>query len=1002
MHLLTRIAIWNRLVTFLVVAMVIGGSIFAVFQLKVEMIPDIEFPMTTVMTVYPNASPEEVMQEVTVPVEGTISGIAGLKSIDSVSVENMSVVFAEFEYGTKMDKVNETIRHRLKGLALPAGVPRQLPEGDDNPQLFPLDMSVLPLVILSLSGDMDPGELEQLADTQVKPRLEQIDGVFSVSTEGGQEKVLISPDAAELNSHGISVSQIMGILSMQQYSSLDDIAATPISPTAVLGDVATIDIGPAPGTAVTRTNGQNSVGIVVMKGPEANTVSVANAVVDEAEEIEQSLGEDVRLFTVFDQSEFIERSISELTREAVIGGTLAVLVILVFLMTVRGSLVIAISIPLSILIGFLVMWAWGITINILTLSGMAIAVGRIVDDSIVLLEVIYRRLRRGEGFKEAALGGAREVALPITSATLATIAIFIPLAFVGGVVGELFVPFALTITFALLASLFVSLMVVPALSGFLGRTRKAAAGDAWYQRAYTPVLKWALGHRAFTLIAAVALFVGSLALVPVIGTSFMPSMAEKMIVVDIEMPLGTDLKTTSEKAMEVENIMETDDNPNVELYYTTVGSSSSFIGGMTAMMGGGGTNAATIEILLDPGADLEQEAEHLRTLVEPLGGGSSIEVSPMESMMGSFDSSGLEVRVLGEDYSEVVAATEELSARLESNVEGITDIERDIAVTLPKPRFDVDGSAAMLYMSDGLQMGTLNMELYGMMAGGGTGQYLDGKELFVTGVMASATDAEELGDLRLSGGLPYLIKLSDIADVDVAMEPTHIRRIDGHRSATITAKVTEKDVGAVNRAAQEEIDSLQTSGVEVEMGGVAEEMEETFGSMGIAIIVAIAIAFAIVVATFRSFISPLIIMVSLPLASIGALLGLLAAGHPIGASALMGMLMLVGIVLTNAIVLIALVEQLRRRGISTHDALVEGGRTRLRPILMTALTTMIALVPLAVGVGGGVLLAGELAAVVIGGLFTSTLLTLLVVPVLYSVTERFRRPVPSRSRWLPE
>jgi len=996
MHWLTRISIANRWLTFLIVAMIIGGSIFAVLQLKMELIPDIEFPMTTVMTIYPGASPEEVMEQVTVPVEGAISGMGGLREIVSTSVENMSFVYAEFEYGTNMKKVNAAIEDRLRAVSFPMGVPSVVPQtGEENPAVYPLNMSIMPLVVLSLSGDKPPNEISAIAAEKVVPELEKVEGVFSVSLEGGEEKVLVVPDAAEMNARGIPMSQLVAAISSGQYSSLEEISNADVNGTTQVGDVADIGIGPAPGTAITRTNGQNSVGIMVMKSPEANTVTVANAVVDKAAEIQATLqenGDDVQLVAVLDQSDFIERSIRELTREAVVGGALAVLVILLFLMTIRGSLVVAISIPLSILVGFLVMWAWGITINILTLSGMAIAVGRIVDDSIVVLEVIYRRLRQGQGFREAAIGGAREVAVPITSATLATIAIFLPLAFVSGIVGELFVPFALTITFALLASLVVSLMVVPPLSGMLvPKKLRGEPVDSWYQRLYTPALKWALAHRFLTIAIAAVLFFGGWALVPMIGTSFMPSMTEKIVMVDIETPLGTDQETTSHVAAQVEEVIGSQTDSKVDLYYTTVGTSSSFIGGFTAMLGGSGSNQATIEILLDADANLEEESQRLRDAVSSLDADAKITVSPMESMLGEMDPSTIRLHVLGSDYDNAVKpAAEELVAELQ-DVKGLGEVEADIAVTVRKP------SPTIHFLPDGMDQTQLEQEMYVMMAGVGTGVELDSRELYVTGVMQTASNQAQLEDLRLFGGLPVPVRLGYFASVDIVEQPTHISRIDEQRSATVTADVTEKDVGAVTRDVQEKIDAFSAEGVEIEVGGVAEEMEKTFRDMGMAIIIAIVIAFAIVVASFRSIISPLIIMVSLPLASIGALLGLLVSGHPIGASALMGMLMLVGIVLTNAIVLVALVEQLRGKGMSTYDALVEAGRTRLRPILMTALTTMIALVPLAIGLGEGVLLAAELAAVVIGGLFSSTLLTLLVVPVLYSLTARFRRAAPARS-----
>lgn len=1012
MHLLTRIAVYQRWITIVITAALIGVSIFATLRLKQEMIPDIDLPMTTVIAVYPGASPDEIMNEVAIPIDEVVSGTSGLEMVTSTSLQNMAVVFAEYEYGTDMEKVNTAIERGLERLVFPAGMPAKVPQTDENnPQVYPLNMNMIPVVIFTLSGDLEPNELNEIANAVVIPELKDVKGVFSVSTEGGQEKVLIGPVAAEMNARGISVSQILDAVKANQYGSLDEIEETPLTSTTVVGDVASVAVGPAPGTAVTRTNGDPSVAIVVMKYPEANTVAVANDVTDRAKKIREALAADgydeVQLLNVFDQSDYVERSIRELANEAVVGGILAVLVIFVFLLTVRGALIIAVSIPLSILIGFLVMSIWGLTINLFTLGAMGIAVGRIVDDSIVMLEVIYRRLHKGESLKMATIEGSREIAMPIASATFATVAIFLPLAFVGGIVGELFVPFALTITFALLASLVVSLTVVPALAGLLVPKKIRVEGEnSWYQRLYTPALKWALGHRAIAVAVALILFIGSLFLVPIIGTSFIPSMGDPMMVVEVEMPLGTDILTTSETVRQVETIIEEADRPNVGLYYATVGTSSSFVGGMSAVMGGSaGTNTATVEIMLSMGSDPDREAAALQAQIDAAGiappsGQGGIVVKAMDAGMGGFSSNDFLAYIKADAYAKVLQAADELTASLEE-VDGLEDIKADVAITLPTPVIEIDQSRLAFHISQGLNPSDFQLELAGLMNGTETGVALDGRGLFVLGATGSATSAGELGDLIIeSGGLSYPIKLAHVADADIVDQPTSIKRIDQQRAATITAVITEKDIGAATVAAQEKIDEVEESNPEtsIRIGGVAEEMEETFANMGIAILVAIFISFAIVVVSFRSLLNALIIMVSLPLAAVGALVGLLIAGYPLGASAMMGMLMLVGIVLTNAIVLLALVDQLRRSGMSTYDALVQGGRTRIRPILMTALTTMIALVPLAVGLQGeSVLIASELAIVVLGGLFSSTLLTLLVIPVLYSLTDRIRRRAPVKA-----
>jgi HAE1 family hydrophobic/amphiphilic exporter-1 len=1022
MWYLTKIGVLNRLLTILIAALLIGASIWGTLQLKTELIPDIDLPFTSIVTVYPDASPEEVVSEVTTPVEDVLweqwKG-RGLKHVSSTSASGISVVFAIFEYGTDMDNVNSAIREAIAGLDLPEevlAVPQMSTQLAENPTILPIDLSQMPLVVLSLSGDYPQYELKDIAEADFLPVLEQVDGVFSAEIQGGdRERVLISPDPQQMVMSNVSMYQIVALLTMGgHYDSLEAIENAPMAvDSVVLGDIANVSLGLAPTTVITRTDGEASVAIFVMKEGDANTVEVANAVMEKAQEIEADLVGDFELVTVLDQSEFIEDSISQLLLMAIIGSILAIFIVFLFLWAFRASLVTAMSIPLSVLIGFLVMHFAGITINLLTLSAMAIAVGRLIDNSIVVTEVIYRRMKDGEGWREAAIGGAKEVAAPITSATLATVAIFLPLGFVGGIVGELFVPFALTITFALIASLLVALMVVPAFSKWFVSTSGAKRDEGrarpranWYQRVYVSVLKWALGHRAITLVVTFIAFIGSLMLLPVIGTSFMPSMSEPMLMVEIELPPGTELQVTSDVVAQVESVID-NEVQDMRYYLSTIGTSTSLMGAMSTAEGGG-DNTAEITIMLEPHADMQREHlaldEGLNDLRDSIGFDFINVLTGEAASAGPMGTTGLDIAVVGESRDEVNHAAELLYERL-LEVEGISNLETQLSRVVPTLDIDLDFSKAIaMGLNDG-QLLEVQQEMHLLRTGSslndvvvGTGSESYGvtlkgisRELYVAENPEALTKA-------LPIGYPVSVTLGDIADIALVQSPTHISHYDLQFSASIEGTVDEKDMGAVNRRVDDVIDEvLATPGLEdvdVKMGGMFEEMASGFSSMGIAIIIAIFIAFLILAISMRSVLNPLIIMVSLPLASIGAILGLLIAGYPLGMSGMMGVLMLVGIVLTNAIVLIALVTQLRKRGMSTYDALIEGGQTRLRPILMTALTTMIAMVPLAVGVGAGTLLAAELAVVVIGGLFSSTLLTILVIPVIYSLADGLR----SRSR----
>jgi HAE1 family hydrophobic/amphiphilic exporter-1 len=992
---LTKIALKKRWLTFLILILLIVASIWATVNIKQELIPDIEFPITSVVAIYPQASPEEVMDQVTKPIEDAISDIGGLEEVLSTSTEGSSFLLVQFEFGTDMDEVNGVISQKLSELALPSemrSLPDTMPQLEENPQLFPIDINMMPLVILSLGGDIPPGELQDIAVTEIIPRLETIEGVFHVGVEGGtQNNVLVTSYPEKMSELGISVAQVVASLGTKEYYSLDEIGDTVIGmDTLALNDVADIKLGPPPGTALIRTNGTPSVSIMVMKDDEANTVEVANDIVAEVEIIRGTLGDNVELLTVLDQSQYIEESIGDLARNATIGFALAAIVVFLFLMAFRASLVTALSIPLSIIFAILIMRYVGITINILTLSALAIAVGRLIDNSIVISEVIYRRMQRGEPFMEAALSGVKEVANPITAATVATVIIFVPIIFVGGIVGEMFMPFGLTITFALVASLLVALMIVPPLSNFkVARKVETGRSDSWYQRIYSAMLRWSLAHRVLVLVIAIVLFFGSFTLLPIIGTSFIPSMGEKMLTVDVEMPPGTDLITTEEATIHVEELL--DKNPEVLTYQTAVGTSSSLVGGFSALRGGG-TNTASITVLLNPESNLEQEAAELRQAYEALAKEADVTVSTGNATMSGASTSGLAITVRGENLEDITDATNRLITELE-DVEGLVNIETELMSVEPKLSIQPDMSKLLTSGLPIEQLPQLQQEFDLMIKGGTVAKAtLNGKthEVFLGEIMGGLDNVEIAGKLRV--GWPKSVALGDIATVQFTDQMTNLRRIDQKLAARIGASITEEKMGAVNRVVQGKIDALSVApGVEVKIGGVAEEMRETFSGMFIAIAVAIVLAYAVLVVSFRSFLNPFIVMISLPLASIGALLGLLIAGQPLGASGMMGMLMLVGIVLTNAIVLITYVEQLRKDGVSSHDALVEAGRVRLRPILMTALTTMVAMLPLALGLGEGTVMSAELAVVVIGGLFTSTILTLLVIPVIYSLFSRVRR-----------
>ena len=995
---LTKFALRSRVVTLVVALILAGASIWALIGLKVELIPDIEFPYLSILTIYPDANPDTVVQDVSAPIEKVIWdrwSNHGLRHVTSTSSKGMSIIMGEFEFGSNMASVITGIQNDINGLSLPSAVinfPKVTGQNTPNPQIIPINMNMIPLVSLSVTGNVPVAQLKQIADDKIVPQLRKLEGVLRVDTAGGQaDQIIIVPDPALMNAYGVSMSQITVSLS-PTYDSIEKIAATSLGmPGVFLKDVATVSQSPPPLSSITRTNGKPSVGIAVTKNEKANTVETARAVNQQITDIKGQLPGGVEIISVFDQSEYITTSINGLWEKAIVGGILAIIVVFIFLMAVRASLVTAISIPLSVLLGFLGMRAAGVTINLLTLSAMSIAIGRLIDDSIVMVEVIFRRRKLGQDFRESAVGGAKEVANPITTATLATVAIFIPLMFVGGIVGEMFIPFALTVTFAMVASLLVALFVVPALSQFLisRKTKVREPRDNWYQKIYVRTLKWSLAHRVTVIVVSVALLFGSLGLLPLIGTSFMAGMGEKSISVDIQMPPKTDITATSDLAQKVEALLT--DNPAYKSYYTSIGTGTSMQGIMAAAAGGG-NNTASIQIYLKASADLKKEAETLTAACQKLATNAIIKVSEGDSGGGmGIGGAAVSLSVQGKNQDEVASVTSQLMEKLKG-VKGIADLTSDITTVVPKLNIVPDTTKVMSAGLSMEQMTQMQQEFYLLMVGAtlpnsslqsANTQY----SIYLKGMAQDLTGVDEAKAIRI--GFPKSVALGDVAAISVQNIASHIGHTDTTLSASVKANITDKNVGAVNRSIQKVIDALPAHpGVEIKAAGIAEQMNETFTKMGIAIIIAIVIVFRIVILMMRSIRNPLMIMASLPLAVIGAFIGLALSGYTLSVSAMMGLLMLVGIVLTNAIVLVTLVEELRKSGKSIHEALLEGGKTRLRPILMTALTTIFAMVPMAVGWGAGTMLTAELAVVVIGGLFSSTLLTLLVIPAIYSLTHK--------------
>ncbi|MBL3700636.1 efflux RND transporter permease subunit [Leucobacter luti] len=1011
MHQPTRFSLANRALIALVTIMIAAFGVFSMTQLKQELIPAIELPQVQVVTVIPGSSPEVIDEQVSEPLSRALRDLEDVESVVATSSSGVSSLAVAYAYGTDAKEFTASLTGAIDGLSgtLPA---------DADPSVTSISSSSMPVMFLTAaSSGQSLAELSTHLDDAVVPKLEAISGVRAATVSGAEtQRVTITPDPAQLAVHGLSAQQISQVLEAngmtlplgsvsgdgvlmpiqggEAIESLDALRALPLASTTQpgtivsLGDVADVAVVTEEQTSITRTNGVEALSIMISATADADIVSVSAGVTEALAELGDEFPS-VELTVLFDQAPFIEESISALATEGMLGLLFAVIVILVFLLSVRSTLVTAISIPLSVLVTFIGLNLGGSSLNMLTLGALTIAIGRVVDDSIVVIENIKRHLSYGEPKERAILTGVREVAGAITSSTLATVAVFVPIALVGGMVGELFSPFALTVTIAMLSSLLVALTIVPVLSyWFLKQptTRvdpelvRAEAEQrehaGWLQRMYKPVLRGTLKKPVTTLVASALLLVLTVGMLPLLKVDFLGSTGQNSLSVTQTFPDGSDLETVSDGAVAVEQALL--DIEGIDDVMLTAGSG----GGLMAMLGGSGE--ASYLITTDPDADQTELQNTVRAAVSELDAPGEIAVTDSAAMSGF----GGAVDVLVTAPSEAVLAT--AASEVLEAVQGTplaTEIVSDLAPAQPIVTVVVDRAAA-------LQQGLTEMQVLGLVANTVSPQSigeigLDGKDLkiYLAGTDAPATVAE-LDEILLPGaaGFTPLSAVATIAEVTV---PAAITRNDGDLTATISLTPAEGELGAVTASVQDALDGLAlTDGAAAELGGLATQQTESFEQLGLAMLVAIAIVFVLLVMTFRSLIQPLILLVSIPFAATGAIALLLISGRPLGISALIGMLMLIGIVVTNAIVLIDLINQYRRQGQSVADAVHNGARQRLRPILMTAIATIFALIPMAIGVtGSSGFISQDLAIVVIGGLISSTVLTLVVVPVLYSLVE---------------
>ncbi|WP_164491829.1 efflux RND transporter permease subunit [Staphylospora marina] len=1173
MNWLTRFSLRNVAAILILVILVTGGGVYTASQLKMEAMPDISFPVVVAITPYPGASPEDIDDKVTQPIEKAIQGIKGMKKVTSISADSTSVIVAEMEFDTDLDKAQQEMEDAINRL--------NLPEGAMDPMFNRFGFNTLPVVSMAVtSSKMGPSELERWAEDVARPALESVNGVGEVQIKGeGDKAVYIRLKPDKLKKYNLSAQQVqqalmsanlslpvgdltvdrvdMPVRIEQKIRNVDDLKnyeiTVPVNPaegfedafkeigkgfqglgeavgglgqavgglgqavsgmgqamgglgqavgglgqalqqaqliqaqlvgellalnevtaklqqnpddpalqaeaaklkgsiaakqqvlkvmadelrkmqsklpkgsagnsmkmpsapapksgaakapapkvkeveiqTVKLSELASITESAGEGTLVTRTDGKTSVNIDIVKDPDANLVEVADKVREKVAALEKDHASLVNILTLFDSSKSVKASVHSMVREGALGALFASVIILLFLRNFRTTLISIVSIPVSVMATLAILGQTDITLNVMTLGGLAVAIGRVVDDSIVVIENIYRHLMKNpKRDSELIRMATKEVASAITSSTLTTVAVFVPLAFVDGIVGKVFTPFALTVAVSLLCSLVVAVTIVPVLARLMLLRKtpmRAEHNESRMGQRYRKALAWALDRKGLVLTASVLLLVGSLGLIPLVGTSFLPAEKDKAVRISLKMPSGTELSKTDEVTKKIEDIVRK--HKEVEVISSSVGN----LRGQLMNDGSiGSSNRATIFVGLSPSTDMERILEDFRRELAPIGKEGEVAVNEVTSV--GPPTSGISVIIKGEKREDVKRVTEELTEKVKT-VEGLTNVSNNLSAQKDKVTITVDDAKAARH---GLVAQQVAFTVRGLLEADKILEIDHGNRTQEVKLGLAEDDlnlntVEALKKVDILTATGKMVKLGDIATVKQEKGPVTIQKENARPYANVTAAITVKDTGAVSAKVRKVIDAMDIpEGIEVTMGGDTEEMNKSFEQLGVAMVVAVAAVYIVMIIAFGEATAPFTIMFSLPFALIGGLVGLLIAGQPISVSSMIGFLMLIGIVVTNAIVLIDRVQQMRARGMTVREALIEAAGTRLRPILMTALATIFALLPLGLGYGEGTLISQGLAVVVIGGLASSTLLTLFIVPIMYAIMVRIQEKVTGKA-----
>lgn len=1027
MSFLTRFSLKNPIAVIIISVLLVIGGLFSFSNLKVDLLPDIEFPQMSVQVVYPGASTQDVNEKVTDKLEEQLESLNDVKKLQSQSFESLSVINLEFPFSTNLDDVEREIEGLIEDADLPETA---------KPEVNRFSFGTFPIYNISLFPAGNDENFKAFVENELIPEIKKISGVNNISVGGLEDEALvITVDKEKAKQFGLNLNQVKDTINQHYMSfpagtieqetlsvpvrveekieTIEELKglqlststagnqgtdqqgppsgdgnagpptgsdATPpneAAPPITLGDIAKIEEAEE-SDEITRYNMQEALSAAITKKQGANTVEVSDKVISTLEKYDDK----VNYAIGFDQASGIEQSVEKLVKEGLFGALFASLAVLLFLRNFRATIIAIISIPLSLLIGAIFLDQMDITLNIMTLGGMAVAVGRVVDDSIVVIENIFRRLRKSDGTEdknELILSSTKEILKAIVSSTLTTVVVFLPLGFVGGVTGEFFLPFALTIVFALLASLIVAVTIVPILAKVSFKNVNKEEKVTLLQKVYVNLIKKSLNHKAIVIILSFVLLGGSFFLTTQLGFVFLPNEEQKTLIASVEMPSSTTLDNTNEVSLEVEEYF--DQQEGIKDVTAAVGSRD-FQSGLKR------ENVANYFINLNESADVSAVIENLENGMKEIVTSESEEavISVQELQSGGPPTNNaVNIDLYSNDLDKLQEAAANVESYMKKN-EDLDYVSNNFSEKQPQWKVDINPETASEYGVSGFMiLGIISEQTKPLKI---SELPINNEEPSVTiqydENLKSLEDLEDLQIFTKKGPVP----LSELAEVNRVEDVSSIQKLDGKIFARVSAQILGQNIQKVSSevigGVKSEVDLPE--GVSLEGGGGSDETVETFQQLGLAMLVAIGLVYLTMLITFGKARIPFIILSSLIFVPIGSIGGLWLANEPLSISAMIGILMLIGIVTTNAIVLVDRIGQNRfEKGMLIREALLEAGKTRLRPILMTAFATIAALLPLAFTTSTGTLISKGLAIVVIGGLTTSTFLTLIIVPVIYEL-----------------